>query len=46
MRKWLLMVVATLLITGCSFDRVQKWLDNMEWERDDQTINIVDIFFK
>jgi uncharacterized lipoprotein YajG len=46
MKKWLVMIVATLLITGCSFDRVQKWLDNMEWERDDQTIKIVDIFFK
>jgi hypothetical protein len=26
--------------------RAWKWLDNMDWERDDQTIKIVDIFFK
>jgi hypothetical protein len=46
MKKWLVMIVATLLITGCAFDRAWKWLDNMDWERDDQTIKIVDIFFK
>lgn len=43
MRKWLIVVVACVLISGCSFNRAWKWIENMDWERDDQTIRIVDI---
>jgi len=41
MRKWLLLLIAILLLSGCSFRQAWKWLDNMDWERDDQTIRIV-----
>ncbi|MCL5124865.1 MAG: hypothetical protein M1511_10285 [Deltaproteobacteria bacterium] len=46
MQKWLLIIVATFLIMGCSFERAVKWIENIDWERDDQTIKIVHIFFK
>lgn len=46
MRKWLLLLIAILLLSGCSFRQVWKWWDNLEWERDDQTIRIVDLFIK
>jgi uncharacterized lipoprotein YajG len=46
MKKWLVILLATFLIAGCSFSRAWKWIEEMDWERDDQTIKIVDIFFK
>jgi uncharacterized protein YjcR len=46
MKKLFLVVLATLILSGCSWNKVKKWIDEMEWERDDQTVRIVDIFFK
>ena len=46
MKKWLLIIVATFLIASCSFERAVKWIQDMDWERDDQTIRIVNIFVK
>jgi uncharacterized protein YcfL len=46
MKKWLLIIVATFLIASCSFERAVKWIQDMDWERDDQTIRIVNIFIK
>ncbi|MFA6224319.1 MAG: hypothetical protein WC647_18620 [Desulfomonilaceae bacterium] len=46
MKKWFLILIATFLIASCSFNRAWKWIEDVDWERDDQTIRIVDIFFK
>ncbi len=46
MKKWLLIIIATFLITSCSFERAVKWIQDMDWERDDQTIRIVNMFIK
>jgi uncharacterized protein YcfL len=41
MKKWLLVVIALLMLSGCSWNKVLKWFDEMEWERDDQTVRIL-----
>lgn len=41
MKKWLLVVIALLMLSGCSWNKVLKWIDEMEWERDDQTVRIL-----
>jgi hypothetical protein len=41
-----LTLLAALLLSGCSWNKVMKWIDQMDWERDDQTIRIVDFFLK
>jgi hypothetical protein len=46
MKKWLLTALILLFLSGCSFDRVWKWIDEMDFERDDQTINIVRFIVK
>jgi hypothetical protein len=46
MKKWVLMVIAVLIMSGCSWNKMWKWIDEMEWEREDQTIRIVDILMK
>ena len=46
MKKWLILALALILISGCSFKKVWKWIDEMEWERDDQTVRIVDFLPK
>jgi len=46
MKKWLLVVIALLMLSGCSWSKVWKWIDEMEWERDDQTVRIVDFLIR
>jgi hypothetical protein len=46
MKKLLLVALAFLFLSGCSFSQVWKWIDEMDWERDDQTIRIVDFFVR
>ncbi len=46
MKKLLLMILVTLMLSGCSWHKVKKWIDEMEWERDDQTVRVVDIFLR
>jgi uncharacterized protein YcfL len=46
MKKWLLVALTLLLVSGCSWSKVWKWIDEMDWERDDQTVRIVDIFIR
>lgn len=46
MKKWLLILVALIIIPGCSFTNLWKWMDKMDWERDDQTVRVVDFFVK
>ncbi len=37
MKKWLLVALTLAMLSGCSWNKVWKWIDEMEWERDDQT---------
>ena len=46
MKKWLLVALTILFLSGCAFDSVWKWIDEMDFERDDQTINIVRFILK
>jgi hypothetical protein len=46
MKKWLLAALIVLFLSGCAFDSVWKWIDEMDLERDDQTINIVRFIVK
>ena len=46
MKKWLLVALAALLIAGCSLSKFWKWVDEMDWERDDQTIRVIRIFVR
>jgi hypothetical protein len=46
MKKWFVIALALLMLSGCSFSTVKKWFDKMDWERDDQTIRIVDFFLR
>ena len=41
MKKWLILSLALLFLSGCSFSRVRNWIEEMEWERDDETVSIV-----
>jgi uncharacterized protein YcfL len=40
MKKWILVMLACLILSGCSIKEIRKWFDEMEWERDDQTVSI------
>lgn len=46
MKKWLILALALLLLSGCSFKQVWKWFDQMDWEPDDKTIRVVDFFIR
>ena len=41
MKKWVLIALTILFLSGCTFDSVWKWIDEMDFERDDQTISVV-----
>ena len=48
-RKWMavvLVMVVILAASGCSFHKVRKWFEKLEWEKDDETVRIVDLFVK
>lgn len=40
------MLLVALFLSSCSWNKVMKWFDDMDWERDDQTIRIVDFFLR
>ena len=46
MKKWLLIALTLVILSGCSWNKFWKWIDEMEYERDDKTVRIVDIFTK
>jgi uncharacterized protein YcfL len=46
MKKWLIVLLALLMLSGCAFDKAWKWFNKMDWERDDQTVRVVHIFMK
>jgi len=46
MKKWLLVALILLLVSGCSFSKVWKWIDEMDWEPDDKTIKVIQILIR
>jgi uncharacterized protein YcfL len=46
MKKWLLIALTLLMLSGCAWNKVWKWINDMDYERDDQTVRIVDIFIR
>lgn len=46
MKKLLVVALATLILSGCSLNKIKKWIDEMEYEREDETVRIVDIFWR
>lgn len=46
MKKWIAIVLVLMSLSGCSWQKTMKWLDELNWERDDETIRIVDIFLR
>ncbi len=46
MKKWVVIILVVLLCSGCSLQQVRKWFNDIEWERDDQTIRSVDMIWK
>ena len=45
-KKWMLVIALFLLLSGCSWTKVMKWFDEMEVERNDQTIRIIDLLIR
>jgi hypothetical protein len=41
-----LMLLVVLFLSGCSWSKLWKWFDEMDWERDDQTVHIVDFLIR
>ncbi|MEW6348405.1 MAG: hypothetical protein AB1646_05050 [Thermodesulfobacteriota bacterium] len=41
MKKCIALMAICLLISGCSWNSLRKFIDQMDWERDDQTIRAV-----
>jgi len=46
MKKWLAVALTLLFLSGCSLSKFWKWMDEMEWERDDETVKIVRFLLK
>lgn len=46
MKKWLAVALLLLFLSGCSFSKVWKWMDEMDWEREDETVKIVRFLFE
>jgi len=46
MKKWLVIALALLFLSGCSLHKAWKWFDEMEWEKEDETCRVVDFFFR
>ncbi|MGB6064460.1 MAG: lipoprotein [Desulfomonilaceae bacterium] len=46
MKKWLLVALTLVLLSSCSWSKLLQRINDMDWERDDQTVRIVDIFIK
>ncbi|MFH1114148.1 MAG: hypothetical protein V1792_09530 [Pseudomonadota bacterium] len=40
-KKWILIALAVLMFSGCSLNKMWRWIDEMDWEREDQTIRIM-----
>jgi hypothetical protein len=46
MKRWMALAFLLLFLSGCSFSRIWKYIDEMEYERDDQTIRVVRFLMK
>jgi hypothetical protein len=46
MKRLLLAMLVLLFLSGCSVNSLWKWIDEMEWEREDQTIRVTDFFLR
>jgi hypothetical protein len=46
MKRWILVALLVISLSGCSWDKVIKWIDEMDWERDDQIVHVTDILVK
>ena len=46
MKKWVILVLMMAVLSGCSWKKAVKWFDEMEWERDDRTVTVVDLFIR
>jgi hypothetical protein len=46
MKKWLIVLLALLMLSGCALNKVWKWIDEMDWERDDQTVHVTDFLIR
>jgi hypothetical protein len=46
MKKLVILVLATVFLSGCSLSKAWKWFDEMDWERDDQTVRIIELFIR
>ena len=46
MKRWMAFAFLVLFLSGCSFSKVWKFIDEMEYERDDQTICVVRFLIK
>jgi hypothetical protein len=46
MKKWVALLFILLVLSGCSLQKVKKWLDGLEWERSDRTIRVIDLFMR
>lgn len=38
--------LACVMLSGCSVNKVWKWIDEMDWERDDRTIRVIDFIVR
>ncbi len=45
-KKWALVALILLSLSACSWRQVWNWFDEMEWERDDEVIRIVDFIVR
>jgi hypothetical protein len=46
MKKWLIALIVLVTLSGCSFSKAWKWFEELEWERDDQTVRIVEFLLR
>ena len=43
MKKLIIAMLVILMLSGCSWNKVIKWFDELKWERDDEIVHIIDI---
>ncbi len=42
-KKLVILAVAVTLLSGCSWRKAWKWFEEMEWEREDEIVRVVDV---
>jgi hypothetical protein len=46
MKKWVVIVLLAVLLSGCSWQKVKKFFDETDWERSDRTIRVMDLIVR